>query len=203
MYAIVEIAGQQFKVEEGQKLFVHQLEANEGDAVTFDRVLLVDNDGDVTVGKPTVEGVSVSATVLGHQKGDKVIVFKKKRRKGYRVKNGHRQRFTSIKIDVIGEGVASRTVMAAAAPVVEADDLTKIEGIGPKISELLKNAGINTFADLAAANQEQLKQILADGGTRFASKNPSTWAKQAELAAAGEWEKLQAWQDELDGGVEK
>lgn len=100
MFAIVTIAGQQFKVEEGQELFVHQLAAAEGDAVTFDQVLLVDRDGNVEIGKPTLP-IKVKATVLGNQKGDKVIVFKKKRRKGYRVKNGHRQSFTKIKIDSI------------------------------------------------------------------------------------------------------
>lgn len=100
MFAIVKIAGQQFKVEENQEIFVHQLAAAEGDKVTFEDVLLVDRDGDVSVGTPTCSA-SVSATVLGHQKGDKVIVFKKKRRKGYQVKNGHRQSFTKIKIDSI------------------------------------------------------------------------------------------------------
>lgn len=101
MFAIVTIAGQQFKVEEGQELFVHQLEATEGDAVNFDQVHLIENDGKVSVGTPVIASASVGATVLGHQKGDKVIVFKKKRRKGYRVKNGHRQRFTRIKVDSI------------------------------------------------------------------------------------------------------
>lgn len=100
MFAIVTIAGQQFKVEEGQELFVHQLEANEGDQVAFDQVLLIDREGQVAVGKPVLNA-KVNATVLGHQKGDKVIVFKKKRRKGYRVKNGHRQSFTKIKIESI------------------------------------------------------------------------------------------------------
>ena len=101
MFAIVTIAGQQFKVEEGQELFVHQLEAIEGDSLTFDQVLLVDNGGKVSIGTPVLSTAKVNATVLGHQKGDKVIVFKKKRRKGYRVKNGHRQSFTKIKIDSI------------------------------------------------------------------------------------------------------
>ena len=101
MFAIVTIAGQQFKVEEGQELFVHQLEAKEGDSCSFDQVHLIDNDGSVSVGKPVLGSAKVSATVLEHQKGDKVIVFKKKRRKGYRVKNGHRQSFTKIKIDSI------------------------------------------------------------------------------------------------------
>lgn len=101
MYAIVEIAGQQFRVSQGQEIFVHHLNANEGDTVSFDQVLLTDNGASVSVGSPTLSGVAVSATVLGHQKGDKVIVFKKKRRKGYRVKNGHRQQFTKVRIDAI------------------------------------------------------------------------------------------------------
>lgn len=101
MYAIVEIAGQQFKVEKEKKLFVHQLEAAEGDSVDFDRVLLVDNDGNIAVGTPTVKGAKVTAKVLEHIKGDKVLVFKKKRRKGYQKMNGHRQRFTQIQIENI------------------------------------------------------------------------------------------------------
>lgn len=98
MYAIVEIAGQQFKVEKDQKVFVHRLDAKEGDKVTFDRVLLVDNGGAVTLGAPAIEGANVTAEVVQHVKGDKVIVFKKKRRKGYQKQNGHRQSFTAIKV---------------------------------------------------------------------------------------------------------
>jgi len=101
MFAIVKIAGQQMKVSEGQEIFVHQLEANEGDKVSFDEVMLVSNDGNTSLGTPVLSSASVSATVLGHQKGDKVIVFKKKRRKGYKLKKGHRQSFTKIKIDSI------------------------------------------------------------------------------------------------------
>ena len=101
MFAIVNIAGQQFKVSEGQEIFVHHLNKEEGSQVSFDDVLLLENGGKITVGKPTVASASVNATVLNDQKGDKVIVFKKKRRKGYRVKNGHRQLFTKIKIDSI------------------------------------------------------------------------------------------------------
>ncbi len=101
MYAIVEIAGQQFKVEKDKKLYVHQLEAEEGDSVDFDKVLLVENDGKIAVGTPTVSGAKVTAKVLGHVKGDKVLVFKKKRRKSYQKMNGHRQQFTSIQIENI------------------------------------------------------------------------------------------------------
>jgi large subunit ribosomal protein L21 len=101
MYAIVEIAGQQFKVEKDKKLFVHHLEAEAGDSVDFEKVLLVDNDGKVAVGTPTVEGAKVTAKVLEHLKGDKVIVFKKKRRKGYKKMNGHRQQYTQIQVETI------------------------------------------------------------------------------------------------------
>ena len=101
MYAIVDIAGQQFKVEKDRKIFVHRLKAEEGATINFDKVLLVDNDGSVKIGAPYVDGASVKATVLTHLKGDKVIVFKKKRRKGYSKKNGHRQCLTQIKIEEI------------------------------------------------------------------------------------------------------
>jgi large subunit ribosomal protein L21 len=101
MYAIVEIAGQQFKVEKDKKLFVHQLEANEGDSVEFEKVLLVDNDGQVAVGTPTVKGAKITAKVLAHVQGEKVLVFKKKRRKSYQKMNGHRQHFTQIQVETI------------------------------------------------------------------------------------------------------
>ena len=98
MYAIVEIAGQQFKVQKDQKVYVHRLEAATGTSVSFQHVLLLDNDGQITLGAPAIEGAEVTAEVLDHVKGDKVIVFKKKRRKGYVVKNGHRQQFTALHI---------------------------------------------------------------------------------------------------------
>ena len=98
MYAIVDIAGQQFKVQKNQQIFVHRLEGNEGDSVKFDKVLLVDNEGKIDVGMPTVQGASISAKIITHMKGDKVLVFKKKRRKGYAKTNGHRQYLTKIEI---------------------------------------------------------------------------------------------------------
>ena len=101
MYAIVEIAGQQFKVEKERKVYVHRLPQEEGADVTFEKVLLIDNDGVISIGTPVVEGAKVTATVLKHLKGDKVIVFKKKRRKGYKKKNGHRQFFSQIQITEI------------------------------------------------------------------------------------------------------
>jgi len=101
MYAIVEIAGKQFKVQKDQKLYVHRLKEDEGKKVTFDRVLMVDNKDKVSFGSPVISGAQVGAKVLKHLKSDKVIVFKKKRRKGYRVKNGHRQLLTQIQISDI------------------------------------------------------------------------------------------------------
>ncbi len=102
MYVIVEIQGQQFKVKADQKLYVHRMnEAEIASEVEFDRVLLVDKDGDVTVGTPVVEGAKVVCEILDHVRGDKVIVFKKKRRKGYRKRQGHRQNFTQLKVKEI------------------------------------------------------------------------------------------------------
>ena len=122
MYAIVEIAGQQFKVEKDQQIFVHRLDNEEGSKVEFDKVLLIDNGGKVNVGAPAISGAKVTAKVLGHMKGDKVIVFKKKRRKGYKVKNGHRQSFSQIEIQSIVEKGATAK---KAAPKAEAKAVAK------------------------------------------------------------------------------
>jgi len=102
MYAIVEIAGQQFKVEEGKKIFVHRMDVAVGENIEFEKVLLIDNDGVISVGEPIVADTFVGATVLSHPRGDKVIIFKKKRRKGYQKRSGHRQDFTEIEIFSIG-----------------------------------------------------------------------------------------------------
>ena len=112
MYAIVEIAGQQFKVSKDLKVYVHRLTNEEGSKVSFDKVLLLDDNGNVTLGAPAIEGASVEAKVLQHLKGDKVIIFKKKRRKGYKKRNGHRQYLTQIVIECITVGGAKK----AAAP---------------------------------------------------------------------------------------
>lgn len=101
MYAIVDIAGQQFKVEKDKFVYAPLLDGEAGSKVDFKEVLLVDNDGKIKVGEPTVKGASVSGKILEHVKGDKVIIFKKKRRKGYRVKNGHRQQFSKVLIEEI------------------------------------------------------------------------------------------------------
>lgn len=120
MYAIVEIAGQQFKVVKDQRLYVHRLQDKEGAKISFDKVLLIDNDGKVNVGAPVVAGASVSAKVLEHLKGDKVLVFKKKRRKGYQKENGHRQYLTQILIEGISEKGAAKKTEAKAETTEEA-----------------------------------------------------------------------------------
>ena len=120
MYAIVEIAGQQFKVSKDLKVYVHRLANEEGSKVSFDKVLLLDDNGNVTLGAPAIEGASVEAKVLQHLKGDKVIVFKKKRRKGYKKKNGHRQSLTQIVIEGISaSGSAPKKKAAKKAETTE------------------------------------------------------------------------------------
>ncbi len=101
MYAIVEIAGQQFKVEKNDEIFVHRLDGEPGTKIEFDKVLLLDNDGTISVGKPLVDGASISSSIVDHARGDKVVIFKKKRRKGYEKESGHRQDFSKILIEDI------------------------------------------------------------------------------------------------------
>lgn len=101
MYVIVDIQGQQFKVQQDQKLFVHRINADQGSEVEFEKVMLVDNDGAITIGAPVVDGAKVILEILSHVKGDKVLVFKKKRRKGYQKLNGHRQQFSEVRVKQI------------------------------------------------------------------------------------------------------
>ena len=129
MYAIVEIAGQQFKVEKDQHIFVHRLEEKEGSKIDFDKVLLMDNAGKVNVGAPVITGAKVTAKVLEHLKGDKVIVFKKKRRKGYKVKNGHRQHLTKLEIqniDAKAPAAKAKTAEKATKPAAKKPAAKKV-----------------------------------------------------------------------------
>ncbi len=210
MYAIVEIAGQQFKVAKDQKVFVNRLSTEEGKNVDFDNVLLIGDGNNVTLGAPAIDGAQVSAKVLKHLKGDKVIVFKKKRRKGYRVKNGHRQALTEIVIEGITASGAKKAApkketkkaepkaeKAAPNATGKADDLKKIEGVGPKIASTLAEAGLVTFADIAKSTPEAISEIIADVRGNHVT---DTWPAQAKLAAEGKWDELKKWQDELDGG---
>ncbi|WP_343488139.1 50S ribosomal protein L21 [Allomuricauda sp. d1] len=120
MYAIVEMAGQQFKVAKDQKVYVHRLQTEEGKKVTFDKVLLLDDGGNVTIGAPVIDGAAVEAKVVKHLKGDKVIVFKKKRRKGYKKKNGHRQYLTEIVVEsIVAKGAKKATKTKEEKPAVK------------------------------------------------------------------------------------
>mgnify|MGYP001126644750 FL=1 len=128
MYAIVEIAGQQFKVEEGKKIFVHRMEAAEGENVEFEKVLLIDNDGAITIGEPVIENTVVEGKVLSHPRGDKVIIFKKKRRKGYQKRSGHRQDLTQVEILSIGaRGEAKKKSPAKAKAKAETEEKAEIK----------------------------------------------------------------------------
>ena len=137
MYAIVEIAGQQYKVEKDQQIFVHRLEGEEGSKVSFDNVLLTADGDKIEVGAPAIEGISVSGKILEHLKGDKVIVFKKKRRKGYKKRNGHRQYLTKIEITGFGKGGAKKAApkKAEAAKVEEAPKAEPKAAAKPKATE--------------------------------------------------------------------
>jgi large subunit ribosomal protein L21 len=127
MYAIVEIAGQQFKVEKDQKVYVHRLSTEEGKKVSFDNILLIGDGDNITLGAPAIDGAQIGAKVLSHLKGDKVIVFKKKRRKGYRVKNGHRQALTEIVIESIITSGAKKAEKTEKAKPAKAEKPVKAE----------------------------------------------------------------------------
>jgi len=174
MYAIVEIAGQQFKVVQDQKLFVHRLAEKEGAKVSFDKVYLLDDGKKVSIGAPAITGASVEAKVVSHLKGDKVIVFKKKRRKGYRVKNGHRQALTELVIEKIqASGAKAKKAEATEAPKKETKAAAKKST--PK-KAAPKAAAKKDFASMTVA---QLKEEAKAKGIEGSSS-----MKKAELIAA-------------------
>ena len=164
MYAIVEIAGQQFKVAKDQKVFVHRLKEEEGQKVSFDQVLLIGDGENVTIGAPAIDGAAVEAKIVKHLKGDKVIVFKKKRRKGYRVKNGHRQYLTELVIEgIVAKGARKsaakkETPATKEAPVKEAPaPKAETKAAEPKKVETraTTDLGSLTVSDLKAMAKEQ------------------------------------------------
>ncbi len=155
MYAIVEIAGQQFKVAKDQKVFVHRLEEKEGSKVSFDKVLLLD-DGKVTIGAPVIENAVVTAKVLSHLKGDKVIVFKKKRRKGFRKKNGHRQYLSQILI----EGISTKAPAKKAAAKTEEPKAEK-KPVAKKAAPAKKTATTEKKAPAKAAPKKAAPKAAA------------------------------------------
>jgi large subunit ribosomal protein L21 len=170
MYAIVEIAGQQFKVAKDQKVYVHRLQGEEGSSVSFDKVYLLDDGTKVTLGAPAITGASVEAKVVKHLKGDKVIVFKKKRRKGYRVKNGHRQSLTEILIQSISAkgGAIKAAPKKAAAPKA-----------APKKAASPKKAAAPKAEDLSGITVAKLRDLAKSKGI-----TGITAMKKADLIAA-------------------
>ncbi len=159
MYAIVEIAGQQFKVERGNKVYVHRLDANEGAKVEFDKVFLIDNAGKISVGNPTVDGAKVAATVVEHVKGDKVAVFKKKRRKGYQKWNNHRQSLTQILIQgILGKGETLKDELTAKKAVRNLSSVAKKAAV---VAEVKEAPAKKAPAKKAAAKKAPAKKAAA------------------------------------------
>jgi large subunit ribosomal protein L21 len=176
MYAIVEIAGQQFKVEKDQKVFVHRLQTEEGKKVSFDNVLLLSDGDKVTVGAPAIDGAQVGAKVLKHLKGDKVIVFKKKRRKGYRVKNGHRQSLTEIVIEnIVAKG--AKPVKAEKAAPKKAEPKAKAAAPKAEAKQVAKKE--EATQDLSKMTVAELKEMAKAKGITGISG-----MKKADLIAA-------------------
>ncbi len=185
MYAIVEIAGQQFKVAKDQKVFVHRLATEEGKKVDFDNVLLIGDGDKVTVGAPVIDGAQVGAKVLKHLKGDKVIVFKKKRRKGYRVKNGHRQALSEIVIEsIVASGAKKAAPKAKAKPAAKAEAkpaAPKAEKAAPKneTKAAAPKAKAAPSSDLSSKTVAELKEMAKAAGITGISS-----MKKADLIAA-------------------
>ncbi|TSE10084.1 MULTISPECIES: 50S ribosomal protein L21 [Aquimarina] len=187
MYAIVEIAGQQFKVAKDQKVFVHRLAGEEGDKVSFDKVLLAADGEKVTLGAPAIDGAQVGAKITRHLKGDKVIVFKKKRRKGYRVKNGHRQSLTEIVIESIVTSGAKKAAPKAEAKKAEpkAKAEKEVKASAPKAETKTKAAAPKKEAkaasteDLSTKTVAELKDMAKAKGISGISS-----MKKADLIAA-------------------
>ena len=158
MYAIVEIAGQQFKVEHGKKIFVHRQEFEEGKEVEFDKVLLIEDEGKITIGEPNIEGAVIGGRILDNGvRGDKVIVFKKKRKKGYRVKNGHRQNFTQIEIISIN-GVESPKRAVPVKAAAKADEVTVAEETTKAKKAARKPAAKNEEAPLKKTSSKKVAE---------------------------------------------
>jgi len=163
MYAIVEIAGQQFKVQKDQKIYVHRLDSEVGKKINFDKVLLIDNDGEISLGAPAINGAHVSAKVDEHVKGDKLIVFRKKRRKGYQKKNGHRQSFTAItitNINIDGSKSPSKTGKSSVKKEVKSSVKKEVKSSVKKEvkSSVKKEVKVSVKKDIKPSTKKQVKK---------------------------------------------
>lgn len=184
MYAIVEMAGQQFKVAKDQKVYVHRLQTEEGKKVTFDNVLLLDDGKNITIGAPAIDGAAVEAKVIKHLRGDKVIVFKKKRRKGYAVKNGHRQSLTEIVVESIIAKGAKKAAPAKeekpkAAPKAKAETKPAAKKEVAKAAPVAKKEAPKASVDLSKNTVAELKEMAKAKGIEGISS-----MKKADLIAA-------------------
>lgn len=202
MFAVIKTGGKQYRVSAGAKVRVEQLEAEVGAEVVIDQVLMVGSGDSVQIGKPIVQGANVRATILGHGRADKVHIYKHRRRKHYKKQGGHRQWFSELFVSGIDNG-AGQVATAEVPQVKTVDDLTRIEGIGPKIAAVLTQNGVSTFAQLADTAPEKITEMLKTSGGRFGMARPETWPQQAALAAAGKWDEFKKLTDELVGGVKK
>jgi large subunit ribosomal protein L21 len=174
MYAIVEIAGQQFKVEEGKKIFVHRLEAENEKEIEFDQVLLIEDKGKIIIGEPTIKDAVVEGKVVDHVRGDKVIVFKKKRKKGYRIKNGHRQNFTQVEILSIREQGVKKAAKKEAAQTMDkgAEVVAATEAkVAEKKPAVKKTAPAKTREKPSAPKKAPAKKASAE--KKPAAKKPA------------------------------
>jgi large subunit ribosomal protein L21 len=218
MYAVVKTGGKQYKVAAGQKFKVEQIAADVGQEIVLDQILAVGNGAELLIGAPLVPGAAIKATIVAHGRGDKVRIFKMRRRKHYQKRQGHRQNFTELFIAEIADGKGG-VVKATAAAVVAApqalvsapksatkggkDDIEIIEGIGPKIAKVLADNGITTFAALASAKADDVTAMLKASGGRFSLANTASWAEQAALLRDGKMDEFKKLTDELVGGVKK
>jgi large subunit ribosomal protein L21 len=208
MYAVVKTGGKQYKVAAGQKFKVEQIAANIGQEIVLDEILAVSNGIDLLIGAPLVPGAAIKATIVAQGRGDKVRIFKMRRRKHYQKRQGHRQNYTELFIAEIadGKGGIMKAESAVVIPVAQKagrDDIEIIEGIGPKIAAVLAANGITTFAKLADTKADAMTAMLKASGGRFSLANTASWAEQAALLRDGRLEEFKKLCDELVGGVKK
>lgn len=206
-YAIVESGGKQYKAVEGETIAVDRLPVESGEEINLERILFFADEDQFSVGTPLLSGMEALASVVENFRGEKVLAFRYSPKKRIRVHRGHRQDYTRLMIEYVGEAGgaekarAERKAAAAAAPPEvqdEADDLVRIEGIGPKVAQALNAAGIVTFAALAESNVEDIQKIVNEAGLKMMS--PEGWIDQAKLAAAGDWKGFEKLQAKLMGG---